>query len=81
MRIDCPRCEKKAFIRTSQRISSTVRTLYCACSNVECGHTFVAQVSFSHTISPSALDLPEQVRQALPHKTSKEITALFSGLT
>ncbi|EPT8894758.1 ogr/Delta-like zinc finger family protein [Cronobacter dublinensis] len=29
--------------------------VYCQCSNMECGHTFVMNVSFSHTISPSAL--------------------------
>ncbi|WP_245759503.1 ogr/Delta-like zinc finger family protein, partial [Yersinia ruckeri] len=25
-----------------------------ACNDVECGHTFVMNVTFSHTISPSA---------------------------
>ncbi|NRB66306.1 MULTISPECIES: ogr/Delta-like zinc finger family protein [Vibrio] len=28
--------------------------LYCSCSDPECGHTFVMNLSYSHTLSPSA---------------------------
>ncbi|WP_249415496.1 ogr/Delta-like zinc finger family protein [Enterobacter roggenkampii] len=27
----------------------------CACTEVECGHTFVFNASFSHTLSPSGM--------------------------
>ncbi|WP_252430463.1 ogr/Delta-like zinc finger family protein [Citrobacter portucalensis] len=29
--------------------------VYCACNNFECGHTFIVNMTFSHTLSPSAL--------------------------
>jgi hypothetical protein len=28
--------------------------LYCQCSSAKCGHTWVANLTFSHTLSPSA---------------------------
>ncbi len=29
--------------------------LYCACNDLECGMTFVLDVTFSHTLNPSKL--------------------------
>ncbi len=54
MRVICPACGKKALIRKTNRITREVADLYCSCSDPECGHTFVANLSFSHTLSPSA---------------------------
>ncbi|MEG6550771.1 ogr/Delta-like zinc finger family protein [Desulfocurvibacter africanus] len=65
MRISCDRCRSKARIATTREITPRLRKLYCACTNVECGHTFVMHLEFGHTISPSALDLPEATREAL----------------
>ncbi|EPR43125.1 transcriptional activator Ogr/delta [Desulfovibrio sp. X2] len=65
MRIICDRCKSKAIITTTRELTPQFRKLYCACTNPECGHTFVVNVEFSHTLSPSALDLPDTVRQAL----------------
>lgn len=39
--------------------------VYCYCSNVECGHTFVMNVSFSHTISPSALSGQGRIKELM----------------
>lgn len=65
MRIICDRCGSKARIETTREITPVFRRLYCSCTNVECGHTFVMELSFSHTLSPSALDLPPETREAL----------------
>ncbi|TRN17451.1 transcriptional regulator [Vibrio fluvialis] len=54
MRVICPECHQKARIQKTNRISSGYADLYCACSDAECGHTFVMSLSFSHTLSPSA---------------------------
>ena len=80
MRIYCTRCTNKAIIRTSKEMSPTTRQLYCSCTDPECGHTFVMDLSFSHTLSPSALDLPEPVRLGLRTKTHSEVLSLFGGL-
>ena len=45
--------------------------LSCSCTNVECSHTFVISVSFSHTISPSALKGQGRIKElidALPEQ-------------
>ncbi|WP_082856188.1 ogr/Delta-like zinc finger family protein [Vibrio sp. HI00D65] len=54
MRVVCPECGEKARIQKSNRISASYSDLYCSCSDPECGHTFVMNLSFSHTLSPSA---------------------------
>ncbi|WP_136165385.1 ogr/Delta-like zinc finger family protein [Brenneria corticis] len=54
MKVLCPECNGKAVIRKTVRKHRHISDLYCACADVECGHTFVLNVTFSHTISPSA---------------------------
>ncbi|EPA1039730.1 TPA: ogr/Delta-like zinc finger family protein [Enterobacter bugandensis] len=43
------------MIRKSDWKDKKLADLYCACTEVECGHTFVFNASFSHTLSPSGL--------------------------
>ncbi|NRB24052.1 ogr/Delta-like zinc finger family protein [Shewanella sp.] len=54
MRVICPDCGSKAIIGKTNRLSPAHADLYCSCTEPECGHTFVANLSFSHTLSPSA---------------------------
>ncbi|WP_247649069.1 ogr/Delta-like zinc finger family protein [Enterobacter bugandensis] len=51
----CPECGQPAIIRKSDWKDKKLADLYCACTEVECGHTFVFNASFSHTLSPSGL--------------------------
>lgn len=61
MRILCPTCYNKAVIGKTDRLSPAHANLYCSCSDPECGHTFVTNVSFSHTLNPSAKNTTELV--------------------
>jgi hypothetical protein len=54
MRVLCNVCGTKAVIGKTDRISLQHTNLYCSCTDPECGHTFVVNLSFSHTLSPSA---------------------------
>jgi predicted RNA-binding Zn-ribbon protein involved in translation (DUF1610 family) len=54
-KIKCPECGQPAIIRKSDWKDKKLADLYCACTEVECGHTFVFNASFSHTLSPSGL--------------------------
>ncbi|EHZ2573869.1 TPA: ogr/Delta-like zinc finger family protein [Vibrio parahaemolyticus] len=54
MRVLCPECGEKSRIQKSNRMSTKYADLYCSCSDPECGHTFVMNLSYSHTLSPSA---------------------------
>ncbi|MGF1876678.1 ogr/Delta-like zinc finger family protein [Photobacterium frigidiphilum] len=53
MRVLCPECGAKACIQKTNRLSASYADLYCSCSDPECGHSFVMNLSFSHTLSPS----------------------------
>lgn len=61
MRVFCPECGDKACIQKTNRISTGYADLYCSCSDPECGHSFVMNLSFSHTLSPSAKNTNELV--------------------
>ncbi|MFT7680642.1 MAG: hypothetical protein ACI935_000073 [Moritella dasanensis] len=54
MRVLCPECGDKSRIQKTNRISNSYTDLYCSCSDPLCGHSFVMNLSFSHTLSPSA---------------------------
>ncbi len=57
-RMACPHCGASSEIRTSRVLSKTMRELIYACTNAECGHTFVALTEIVRTLSPSATPDP-----------------------
>ena len=67
---NCPVCEAKAHTRSSQEISPTYRELYYRCSNIECGMTWVASLSFERVLSPSGISsdfrAPRQPKDKAP---------------
>ena len=54
MRVQCPECGEKSNIQKTNRLSLGYADLYCSCSDPDCGHSFVMNLTFSHTLSPSA---------------------------
>jgi hypothetical protein len=52
--MSCPHCSSQCGLRTSRVQSDISRELYYACRNVECGHTFKAQLAIICTLSPSS---------------------------
>lgn len=54
MKNQCKECGASAFIQKTARLHPELAVQYCACSNKQCGHTFVQNITFSHTLTPSA---------------------------
>lgn len=54
LKVNCPECGAKCIIKKTVWKDKTFSDVYLACSEVECGHTFVMNLTFSHTLSPSA---------------------------
>lgn len=84
MLIICPHCKSTAIIRTSKDMTALTRELRLQCSNVECGHTFVAIVETVRTISPSATPDPLIARQLsglLPESEPALLTPSLPALT
>jgi hypothetical protein len=76
MQINCPECHSKAIIYSTKRVHTKMSTLYCGCKNEDCAHSFVMDLSFSHSLSQSRMEkqnaaleflraLPEAERQQL----------------
>lgn len=76
-RVYCPICNKVARITSSNSMDTQFKQAYCACTNPECGHTFVMNVEFSHTLSPSALSLSKELRDKIRETAPVEQASLF----
>lgn len=71
--IACPHCKGRAQVRSSRWITELYRQLYLVCRNVECGHTFGADITVTHTISPSACPDPSiELRQVSCRKPAND---------
>lgn len=60
-RVKCPHCNQAARLRTSKTLTSLYREIYYHCSNIFCGHTFMATHEIVRTVSPSRSPNPEIV--------------------
>ncbi|MGR6439908.1 ogr/Delta-like zinc finger family protein [Proteus mirabilis] len=78
--IYCPECGEKAMIKKSNRKHKELTNLYCACRDPLCGHTFVLNLTFSHTLSPSAKKqdalLLAMIKNLSPQQREKALTLL-----
>ena len=69
--VACPHCLEPARVRSSKQVTSLIRQLYLRCTNDECGHVFGADITVTHTISPSACpDAEVMLRQAPPRRAA-----------
>ncbi|MGB0895327.1 MAG: ogr/Delta-like zinc finger family protein [Parashewanella sp.] len=76
MRVICKECGEKAVIRKTNTISVEYVDLYCACTDPECGHTFVSNLSYARPLSPSAKttsDVVMSLFKALPPEQRQAI--------
>lgn len=53
--MNCPHCGRRAQVQTSKEQSRTMRDVYFQCTNLLCGHTWVASLEAMRTISPPSL--------------------------
>lgn len=75
----CPHCEAEAAIRTSRMVSDTMRELIYACSNTECGHTFLAVTEIRYTLSPSAIPNPKVLLPLSTHVRRDMVKAVMDS--
>lgn len=68
----CPHCNERATIYTSKEITPTLREMYLQCSNLVCGHTWIAAMEAVRTISPPS-QLFENPNLKLPMSEAAEL--------
>ncbi|HHG8588274.1 MULTISPECIES: ogr/Delta-like zinc finger family protein [Citrobacter] len=70
-------------VRSRKRKHPQLYDVYCYCSNVECGHSFVMNVAFSHSVSPSALNGQGRVKELIdaipPEEREKALKLLLAA--
>lgn len=85
MRVTC-KCGHKGRIASREVLSTEFAKLYCQCLDAKCGHTWVANLTFSHTLSPSAQtfdrilidrlrDMPRAQQRELFEKLGSQVIA------
>lgn len=77
MRVYCKECGGKGRIASRDELSREFARLYCQCLSPTCGHTWVAHLSFSHTLSPSAQAV--QRLRGMSHGKQRELFDQLGG--
>lgn len=79
VQVDCPECGSKSIIYSRKKLHAKLSALYCGCKNNECAHSFVVDLSFSHSISPSKMDkqnIALEYLRALPEAERQQTLSL-----
>jgi hypothetical protein len=82
MRVYCKVCGNKGRIASREELSREFAKLYCQCGDTSCGHTWVANLTFSHTLSPSAQAVDRFLFDRLrdmPHAKQRELFELLGA--
>lgn len=70
MRIYCAACDHKGRIGSREEITRRYVKLYCQCLDPQCGHTWVSELTFKHSLQPPAQQLDtllvERIRNLSP---------------
>lgn len=80
MRVTCRECEGKALISEAEELSSESKKLYCLCLSPRCGHTFVMDLAYSHTVNPSAKKLDISLLDRFRALSSAQQLQMFEQL-
>ena len=79
MRITC-KCGHRGRIASRDQLSNDFAKLYCQCLDATCGHTWVANLTFSHTLSPSAQAMDRLIFDSLKNLSRNQQRELFDQL-
>lgn len=75
----CPHCRQRAQVRTVKDLSPTMRWVYFLCTNLVCGHSWVATLEADRTISPSGTPDPNVVLPIMPRREVEAIQAALAN--
>lgn len=80
MRVSCKFCHGKALISEVEEVSLDTKKLYCLCLNARCGHSFVMDLNFSHSLRPSAKKLDESLFERFRGLSNTQQLQMFEQL-
>lgn len=80
MRVYCTACDSKGKITSREQQAKTFAKLYCLCLNAKCGHTWVAHLTFSHSIREPVRSLDTLLLDHLRDLPAAQKQLLFDQL-
>lgn len=75
--IKCRECKGKAIIQSRAELDVVMSKLYCTCK--DCGHRFVMDLSFSHTITPGASQVQTMIMNLLQSLPANQREAILTN--
>ena len=81
MRVDCPHCQQKAIISSTNTLSPAVKDLYCTCTNVAggCGASFVMKLGYSHDLNPPITSTQQLAAHIIKNLSAADRQALLQA--
>lgn len=78
MRVTCPHCGQKGRITSTNSLNQkkTIYDLYCSCTSLECGASFVFSLAYARTLTPPQKTPLQIASEMVKHLTDAEKTAL-----
>lgn len=80
MRVCCTVCYSKGKIQTTREQTKQFYKLYCVCLNPECNHSWVAHLTFSHSIREPVRTLDTLLLDHLRDMPAAQKQELFAQL-
>lgn len=75
--MNCPHCRTRAKVRTSMEVTATMREVYFGCTNLACGHTWVATLEAVRTLSRSAIERPDVLLPISPRSECERLPEIL----
>ena len=77
MRIHCPYCGSKSYIRHHTKPTAKAEELYCDCMNPECQARFVYRAYYANTLTPPLSTLTDSLHEQVAHMPPQARKELF----
>ena len=77
MRIYCTACDHKGRISSREEITRGYVKLYCQCLDAQCGHTWVSEFTFKHSLRPPAQRLDTLLVERIRNLSAEQQQELF----
>ena len=77
MRIYCTACDHKGRISSREEITRGYVKLYCQCLDAQCGHTWVSELTFKHSLRPPTQRLETLLFDRIRYVPAEQQQELF----
>lgn len=81
MRIYCAACDHKGRISSREEITRRYVKLYCQCLDARCGHTWVSELTFKHSLQAPAQHIDTLLVERIRNLSAAQQQELFQQVS